>query len=463
MLSVRLVLLAAWIVLIVSLFWDPVTPSLTEANSGTPFRIKDTPVVVQGEVLVQKPYPMGARMFWTMVLPCVPIFFLIFGHETWRRICPLSLTSRIPQYLGLQWLRKTFNRQTGRIERKAPVISPDSFLGRWHYPIQFLFLTAGVTARLLFINSDRVWLAGFFIFIIAFSFIVGIFFAGKSWCNYFCPIAPVQRIYTSPRGLLESRAHTPKQTVSQSMCRTVTQPGDQPACVACIAPCPDIDLERNYWETYLKPGSRFVYYGYFGMVLMFYVYYYLYSGGWDYYFSGAWTHEEISQVSQLMKPGFFIFGTPIPIPKIIAAPLAMFGTVLLSYVLWRGIEWIYARIARAVKPTIAEEQIRHHMMMICAWVTFNTFYLFAGRPNINLMPFWLLTSINILIVTVSTLWVGRNIMRTAADHSEESLAASLRTRLKQAATAIKEYTRGRTVDDLSAREVNILAKVVKTE
>ncbi len=289
MISVRLILLTAWIVLIVSLFWDPVTVSLTQPDSGTPFRIKDTPVAVQGQVLPQKPYAMGARMFWTMVLPCVPLFMMLFGHETWRRICPLSLSSRIPYYLGLQWMRKTFNRQTGKVERKAAVIAPDSFVARWHLPIQFMFLTAGVTARLLFINSDRSLLAFFFIGIIVMAVLTGIFYGGKTWCNYFCPIATIQKVYTSPRGVLESRAHTPKQAVSQSMCRKPAPGGDQSVCVACVAPCPDIDLERNYWETYLKPGTRFTYYGYFGMVLMFYGYYYLYSGGWDYYFSGAWT------------------------------------------------------------------------------------------------------------------------------------------------------------------------------
>ncbi|MFO1524800.1 MAG: 4Fe-4S binding protein [Turneriella sp.] len=463
MLSVRLILLAAWIVLIVSLFWDPVTVSLTEPNSGTPFRIKDTPVAVQGQVLEQKPYAMGARMFWTMVLPCVPLFMMLFGHEAWRRICPLSLSSRIPYYLKFQWMRKVFNRQTGRVERKAAVISQDSFVARWHFPLQFMFLTAGVTARLLFINSDRSALAFFFIGIIAAAFITGIFYAGKTWCNYFCPIATIQKIYTSPRGVLESKAHTPKQLVSQSMCRSIGKDGDQPACVACASPCPDIDLERTYWETYTQPGTRFTYYGYTGMVLMFYVYYYLYSGSWDYYFSGAWTHEENAQMNQLMNPGFFVAGMLVPIPKILAAPLAMLACIFATYAFWCGVEWIYTRIARKVKPAIGDDEIRHHMLIICAWATINIFYLFAGRPNIALMPHWLQTTINTFIVTVTTIWMGRNILRKATDHTDESLAATLRIRLKQAGAAIKEYTRGRTVDELSAGEVNVLAKVVKTE
>src|SRR5689334_21492409 len=94
MLTVRFILFAAWATLIVSLFWDPVTVKLTAADSASPFRTKDTLVQVQGQVLEQKPYAMGARMFWTIVLPCVPMIIMLLGHEAWRRICPLSFASR---------------------------------------------------------------------------------------------------------------------------------------------------------------------------------------------------------------------------------------------------------------------------------------------------------------------------------------------------------------------------------
>lgn len=461
MVSVRMILFIAWIVLIVSLFWDPVTPVLTQPDSGTPFALSNKQVMVQGQILEQKPYAMGARMFWTMILPCVPLFLMVFGHEAWRRICPLSFASRIPYYLGLQWLRKTFNRQTGKVERRPAVIAQDSFLARWHFPLQFIFLSAGVTARLLFINSDRAVFAFFFIGIITAAIITGFLYGGKTWCNYLCPIAPMQRIYTMPRGILETPAHAPKQAVSQSMCRVPGKDSDQSVCVSCIQACPDVDLERSYWEIFMRPGSRFAYYGYYGMVLMFYVYYYLYSGGWDYYFSGAWTHEENAQLNQLMNPGFFINGQSYNIPKIIAAPLAMTAAILLAYAFWFGVELLYARIARRVKPGISQETIRHHMLMVCAWATFNTFYLFAGRPNIALMPLWLQTTVNTTIVTASTIWLMMNIRRRAEDHAEESLAAALRSRVKQSYESVKDFVRGKPVENLDAREVNILAKLAK--
>jgi hypothetical protein len=461
MVSVRLFLFAAWIVLIISLFWDPISVALTQPDSGTPFAISDKQVQVQGQVLEQKPYAMGSRIFWTMILPCVPLFLMVFGHEAWRRICPLSFASRIPYYLGLQWLRKTFNRQTGRVERKPMTISQESFLARWHLPLQFVFLSSGVTARLLFINSDREAFAFFFIGIITAAMMTGLFFGGKTWCNYLCPIAPMQRIYTMPRGILETPAHAPKLPVTQSMCRTSGKDGDQSVCVSCISACPDVDLERSYWDIFMKPGSRFTYYGYFGMVLMFYGYYFLYSGGWDYYFSGSWTHEENAQANQLFNPGFWFNDQPIPLAKIIAAPLAMALAITCAYGMWITIEAIYARIARRLNPQITAETIRHRMFMVCAWTTFNTFYLFAGRPNIALMPSWLQISINTLIVSASTIWLMRNIGRSQEDHTEETLAAALRSRLSQSYALVKDLVRGKRLEDLSAAEINILSKVSK--
>jgi hypothetical protein len=73
---------------------------------ASPFHLhpEAPPVMVQGHPLPALPYAMGNRIFWTMVLPLVPIFLMVFGHEAWRRICPLSHFSQIPHLLG--WQRK---------------------------------------------------------------------------------------------------------------------------------------------------------------------------------------------------------------------------------------------------------------------------------------------------------------------------------------------------------------------
>ena len=101
-------------------------------------------------------------------------------------------------------------------------------------------------------------------------------YAGKSWCQYFCPMAIVQTVYTGPRSLLGSQNHLqPKAAVTQSMCRMVDPKTgkEQSACVSCKAPCIDVDAEKTYWAELNKPGRRLVQYGYLGMVIAFYLYY----------------------------------------------------------------------------------------------------------------------------------------------------------------------------------------------
>ena len=99
---VRGTLALLWLVLIISLFWDPLTPLFTAAGSASPFHLTGRQVTLQGHVLEQVPYPMGARIFWTMALPLVPLFLMLFGHEAWRRICPLSFFTQLPAYLRIQ-------------------------------------------------------------------------------------------------------------------------------------------------------------------------------------------------------------------------------------------------------------------------------------------------------------------------------------------------------------------------
>jgi len=131
---VRAALLIAWFVLIASLFWDPLTPALTAPdNVKSPFHLGSTPVLVQGKPLTSQPYEMGNRIYWTMVLPLVPIFLVIFGHETWRRLCPLSHFSQIPHMLGWQRQTKRLNRNSGRVDRVLALLPSDSWLQRNHY------------------------------------------------------------------------------------------------------------------------------------------------------------------------------------------------------------------------------------------------------------------------------------------------------------------------------------------
>src|SRR6185295_14856956 len=105
------------------------------------------------------------------------------------------------------------------------------------------------------------------------AFTTGLAFTGKTWCNYVCPVSFVEKLYTEPRGLRD----TPN-----SQCQV---------CTACRPSCPDINEENSYWKEILLPDKRQVFFAFPGVVLAFYVYYFVQAGSWEYYFGGRWTHE----------------------------------------------------------------------------------------------------------------------------------------------------------------------------
>ena len=92
----------------------------------------------------------------------------------------------------------------------------------------------------------------------------------------------IQKIYSEPRALLNSKAHEgERKLITQSMCRTVNSEGkEQSACVACSSPCIDIDAERTYWQNLMNPEQQWLYYGYFGLAIGYFLAYFLYAGNW---------------------------------------------------------------------------------------------------------------------------------------------------------------------------------------
>jgi len=306
---VRWILTIAWLLIVASLFYDPWTPQFTVPNHPwSPLRLTDSCISVQGKCIAEQPYAIGTTIFWGAVVPAAIFILLVFGHEAWRRICPISFLSQIPRSLGWQRQFKRENAKTGKVRYELAKVKPDSWLGKNYPYVQFGWLFAGLCGRILFFNADRLILALWILATIAAAIAVGYLYGGKSWCNYFCPMAPVQRVYSEPGGLFSSNAHTSDQSITQSMCRTVLPDGkEQSACVACQNPCMDIDSERVYWDGLSKPKESFIRYGYVGLVVGYFVYYYLYAGNWEYYFSGAWARQA-DQLDTLFSAGFYLFG-----------------------------------------------------------------------------------------------------------------------------------------------------------
>lgn len=459
MLVVRSALLLGWGILIGSLFWDPVTVKLTAVdNLASPFRAAELAVPVQEGALHNAPYAMGARIFWTMVVPILPLFLMVFGHEAWRRICPLSLASQIPRYLGLRRQRAIVQRRTGKVERVLALIGRNDWLARNAWYVQFGLLFTGLCARILFINSDRIALAVGLIGVILAAVTVGWLWGGKSWCNYICPINVVQKIYTEPRGLLESAAHLSGNPISQAMCRSSTAAGERSACVGCMTNCGDIDLERSYWDTILEPARRHVYYMFFGLIIGFYGYYYLYSGDWTYYFSGIWTHEA-DALDKLFDPGLFLMGRQIPIPKLAAVPLVLGLSVLSSLLLGLVLERLY-RLIRRRRGAVPEAEIVNHCLSVSAYISINTFYLFGGRPNLLLLPPPVMHLVDIVIVSLTTMWLWQALHRTPFKYRREGMARTLLDQLRKLKIDFSRHLEGRRLEDLKPDEIYVLTKVM---
>jgi hypothetical protein len=285
---------------------------------------------------------MGARIFWSMIIPLVIVTLLMFGHEVWRRVCPLSFMSQLPRALGWRRQRRVVDPATGKVSKEL-ILVENSWLARNALSVQMALLFVGLSVRLLLVNSDRQGLGIFLIATIVSAISIGYLYGGKSWCHYVCPMAPVQMIYSSPRSVIMTQP-AKNSVITQSMCRTTDALGqEESACEGCKTHCLDIDLEQSYWQSLHQPDRQVLYYGYVGLVIGFYAYFGLYSGNWNFISCGIWS--ETHQLETLLNPGFYLFGQAIPIPKLIAVPLTLGGCSSITYALGRWIEAGYRRSA----------------------------------------------------------------------------------------------------------------------
>lgn len=458
---VRWVLTCGWLLLIASLFYDPFSAWVTAPDQlWSPFRIKPEECIpVQNICLDLQPYPLGAPIFWGIIVPSGIFILLVFGHELWRRICPLSFLSQIPRSLGMQRQIKREDSKSGKVRYEIPKVKKDSWLGKNYFYLQFGLLFLGLCFRILFINGNSIALGLWLVLTIASAITVGYLYGGKTWCNYFCPMAPVQKVFSEPGGLLSSKAHMSETPITQSMCRTVVDEKEQSACVACQNTCIDIDSERSYWDGIEKPESQILYYCYLGLLVGYFFYYYLYSGSWDYYFSGAWAMEANS-IEKLLSPGFYVYGQIIPIPKLLAVPLTLGLFTGFGYLLGKLSERIYRSYLHLSKQKATNVQLKHRIFSICTFIAFNAFFIFGGRPFIRLLPNFFQELFDVVVVLVSTLWLYRTLRRNPELYSKEGLAGRFRKQLLKMNFPLEQYFVGRDIEDLNPHEVYVLAKVL---
>lgn len=386
LLGVRVFLLLGWGALILSLFWDPVTTGWTGPGSSWAWLWLGHPSRVQGRVFIEAPYAVGAHVFWTFIVPVVPLFLMVFGHTVWRRICPLALLSRLPAYLGIQ-------RRRGGSDRAA-LLGPAHWLRRHSWTVQFWLLSAALAVRLLFIDSDRLALGLFLTAIMAAAFGVGLLWGGRTWCHTVCPVHIVEMMYTGPAGLVVGAD-------AQSACRT---PGGGSACVGCVRACADIDPAKSYVSTLGADGVRYVYYGFFGLIAGFYSYFFLYTGDWHHYFSGDWSHVP-SQLAELSNPGFYIAGHALPVPKWLAAPATLVAAILAAM----GSGGALERLLAAMAPGMDRMLLRHRLFAVTAFASILLFYVFSGRSNLELLPQTAQTAVNGLLLALTAAWLIKSL------------------------------------------------------
>ena len=441
---VRWGLAIGWLILIFSLFYDPISARLTQPGSwfgpatATCFEF-------QGECRPLTPYPLGARIFWGMIVPSSIITLLVFGHEAWRRICPLSFISQIPRALGWQ---------------RSHRVRENSWLYRHHFALQMGLLFVGLNIRLLLVNSDRFLLGLFLLFTIVAALTVGFLYSGKTWCNYFCPMGPVQAIYSEPGGLFGSSAHTaPSSTITQSMCRTVGSNGrEKSACVGCQSLCIDIDAEQSYWSKIDRSDRKVLYYGYLGLVIGFYLYFGLYSGNFGFLSGGVW--NETNQLETLFSPGFYASGKAIPIPKLVAAPLTLGVFSSTTYAIGFWLEKRYKRYNKRFKRPLPIEQIYHRLFTLFTVVAFNLLFFLGVQPTLGWLPSPLQLFLSWAAVLASSLWLVKTWQRSAGRYAREREANLLQRQLKKLPLDLVQFLEGRSLEDLTPDQLYALAKVL---
>ena len=445
---VRWILVVGWLMLIVSLFYDPITHYLTDPNNYSSFLRDSHPCIpVQDDKCVfEKAYPIGTRIFWGMILPVAVFIVFVFGHETWRRICPLYFLSQIPRALGL---KPRFNIEGNR------------WLVRNHFYLQFFILFIGLNGRILLLNSTRLVLGLFLIGTILAAITMVFLYGGRSWCHYVCPFGAVQTVFTGSRGLLGSRVNqAASKGLTQSMCRTVDKNsgGEKSACIGCKSPCMDIDSEQAYWNQLQKPGRKFLQYGYLGLAIGYFIYYALYAGNFEYYFSGVWTYE--NSLPSLWQPGFYLNYQSIAIPKIVAAPLTLGICILVSYAILNQLEKFYRGYLKHKYSEVNSQQSLHQIFTVITFFAFNAFFVYGGRPEILRLPMPFQLLFNALIVLVSTIWLVRNWNLNVEEYHKESLAHNFRRQLKKLPMDIEQFLNGRSLNDLKVDELFVLAEVL---
>ena len=393
--GVRWLLLAAWLLLIGSLLLPD--PALATSALG---------------------------LFWQVGVPLVLLVLVVLSHEAWRRLCPLAFVSQLARAIG--WQRSV---PDARGRPSVARVAPAGWLARHHVRLQWGLFLAGLSLRLVLLNHSPRWLAVFLLATLAAALVVGWAWAGKAWCQYICPMAPVQSILVGPRSLLGSAAHLAGAgQITQSTCRSIGPSGQvQRACVGCQKDCIDIDAELSFWEGLRgKPGLAWAWFSYPGLVI-----------------------------------GFLLLQR-LPAGQRPWAPLLLLAAAGLSVLLARAFHAAQLRRLRARLAAAAGQRADQITRLLCSFVAVNAFF---GLSEPHLVPAATaaMPAVRMLVLAVSAVWLYRGLRRDQGHYARERISTSLRLQLQKLVPDLARHLDGRRPEDLSADEVVTLAKVLPAQ
>jgi len=392
------------------------------------------------------PAPCPAnRLFWGTVVPVGLLVIGVAGHEFWRRSCPLAFVSLLPRALGRQ---RTRPGRKGRPE--VVLVDPDSWLGRHHIGLQWTLLIAGLCLRLLAVNGSPLGLAMLLIVTLVAAVLVGWAWGGKAWCQYVCPMGPVQTVLTGIRAPLGSPAHVGTSSrITQSMCRTIATDGrEQSVCVACQSPCIDVDAERSFWQTLAgKRSLGWAWYSYPGLILAFFLLMGQLGSGPAVFAS--------DQPSRIWQPLPF----SLPLPRLLAVPLLLTGAANVAVLLFRALEArLLARYSRQGRHEPRKRAVQR-TRLLASFVAINLLFWFvdplqgvAGPHGKQIL--------SMVVVHASSIALLRGWGRDQATYRRESASESLLSQLR-GLPGLEATLDGRSLDTLSPDEVFILVRAMR--
>ena len=444
----RWCLLVGWLLLIASL--------LIPAIDAPGWMLPACPPELAASCLAHR--QPGNRLFWGTVVPLGLLLIGVVSHELWRRICPLAFVSQLARALGRQ---RTRPGRRGLPE--VVLVEPESWLGRHHLELQWSLLIAGLCLRLLWVNGSPLGLAILLLGTLVAALAVGWAYGGKAWCQYICPMGPVQRVLTGMRGPLGSPAHVgTRSRITQSMCRTVAADGhEQSACVACQAPCIDIDAERTFWQTFRgKRGLAWAYTSYPGLVVGFFLLMErtgqgsgVESHALGYLRSGLWAFDHA-----LPDRAWLPLGGWLPLPRLLLIPLALTAAGWLSVVLFRGVEAALEHRYRLQQRSEPAAWAIQHTRLMASFVAINEFFWFAD-PSLGLWGERGTQLLRSLVLAASAIVLHRSWSRDQATYRRESASESLRRQLRDL-PGLDAALDGRALEALSPQEVFTLVKAM---